>query len=113
MATKKLVDNMGRSSSTIYETESFREVVLSHMHLIKKRQANSSIEITQAEADKWYGDFYGLLQSKGVRSYMFWLITVFNGLTDSGDYNSDFLEIRTPDTEYIDKLVDIHNTIHY
>lgn len=110
--TKKLVDSIKRSGSSVYETEQFREVILLHMPLLEKRQANSSVEISQDEADKWYGDFYGLLYSKGVMPHMHWFITVFNGLTDSGAYNSDFLEIRTPDAEYIEKIIDIHNTIH-
>lgn len=110
--TKKLMNSIRRSGSSVYETEQFKEVILLHIPLIEKRQANSSIEITQDEADKWQGDFHGLLRSKGVASHLHWFITVFNGLTDSGAYNANFLEIKTPDVEYIDRLVDIHNTIH-
>ena len=110
--TKKLASSMRRSASTVYETEAFREVILLHMDLIAKRETSSSIEINQSEADKWYGDFYGLLLAKGVRPHMLWLITVFNGLTNSGDYDADFLEIKSPDMEYVGKLLDIHNTVH-
>lgn len=112
MTTKKLAASMGRSVSSVYETEQLREVILIHMDLIKNKDGNSSIEITQAEADKWWGDFYGLLTAKGVRPHMLWLITVFNGLSDSGAYNADFLEIQTPNMEYVDRIVDINNTIH-
>lgn len=112
MATKKLSASMGRSVSSVYETEQLREVILIHMDLIKERDGNSSIEITQAEADKWWGDFYGLLAAKGVRPHLLWLITVFNSLSDSGAYNADFLEIQTPNMDYIDKIVDVNNTIH-
>ena len=110
--TKKLVNSMRRSVASVYETDEFREVLLLHMDMIQKREANSFIEITQQEADMWAGDFYGLLLTKGVRHHLLWLLTVFNGLTSSSDFDGDFLEIKTPDTEYIKRLADVHGTIH-
>ena len=113
MTTKRrLVNSMQRSVASVYETDEFRDVLLIHLDLIQKRETNSFIDITQQEADMWAGDFYGLLISKGVRPHMLWLLTVFNGLSNSSDYDADFLEIKTPDTEYIKRLVDVHNTIH-
>lgn len=113
MATKKrLVDSMSRSSASVYETDEFREVLLLHLDMIKKREANSFIEITQQEADMWKGDFHGLLLAKGVRHHLLWLLTVFNDLTNSGDFDADFLEIKTPDADYIERLADVHNTVH-
>lgn len=96
----------------VHYSDDFRDVLLAHKEIILKRRGTSSISITQQEADKWYGDFYGLLITKGIPVDKLWLITILNGLNCSSDYNSDFLNITTPDPDYIDRLIDIYNTKH-
>ena len=58
------------------------------------------------------GDFYGLLQTKGVEQYLHWLVMVMNGLNGSDEYDGDFTTILTPDIDYVQKLLDTHNTVH-
>lgn len=112
MAAVKLSKKISNLDTTTFGLESFKNVILQHLDILMSRKENSSIDLTQQEADKWYGDFHGLLQTRGVRPHLYWIITVMNGLNCSTDYDSDFTVIVTPDTEYLDKLMDIHNTIH-
>lgn len=108
----KLSNSLKAIGNPVHYDDRFRDVILAHRELILARQGTTHISVTQYEADKYYGDFYGLLLSKGVSSDLLWLVTVLNGLNSSDEYNSDFLSIITPDSGYIDRLINMFNTIH-
>lgn len=96
----------------IYYEDAFRDVLMDHKQRILNRQGTSKISVTQQEADKYLGDFYGLMKHKGQPVETLWLVMMLNGLTSYGDYDADMLEIIVPDSQYIDRLISIHNTIH-
>lgn len=96
----------------VHYEDAFRDVLLDHKQLILARQGTTKISVTQQEADKYYGDFYGLMKAKGQPVDAIWLIMMLNDMTSFSDYNSDKLDIIIPDSDYIDRLINIHNTIH-
>lgn len=111
MKTRKLSEMVAVRPTQVYDNEDFREVLLKHLPILKTRQTGT-IDVSQNEADKFVGDFHGLLLTKQVQSHLWWLFTILNGLNCSTDYDGGFLDIRTPDIDYLEKLVSIHLTAH-
>lgn len=111
MKARKLSDKIPVRATQVYDSEAFREVLMKHLPKLKMGQVGT-LDISQNEADKFKGDFHGLLLTKQVQSHLWWLFTVLNGLNCSTDYDGDMLEVITPDTDYLEKLVSIHLTAH-
>lgn len=111
MKSLKLSDRVPVRPTKTYDSEVFREVLLKHLPILKRKETGN-LGITQNEADKFKGDFHGLLLTKQVQPHLWWLFTVLNGLNCSTDYDGSFLDVKTPDIDYLEKLVSIHLTIH-
>lgn len=111
MKARKLSDKVPVKATQVYDSETFREVLMKHLPQLKMGQVGT-LDVSQNEADKYKGDFHGLLLTKQVQSHLWWLFTVLNGLTCSTDYDGTMLEIITPDIDYLEKLVSIHLTAY-
>lgn len=112
MNTKNLANAMPLPEHAIYMSDLFRDEILINMNYLRGGNGSGSITVTQQEADKYRGDFHGLLLSKGQQRHHLWLLTVFNGLTCSTEYNSDFLVVRIPDTDRLQKIENTFNTVY-
>lgn len=88
----------------VNDTTEFRFTLLDNLPLIRTREDNIEISISQAEADQFYGDFYGLLAYLNVPTELFWLTTQLNNLTCSTDYDSDKLDIKVPSKAEFDRI---------
>lgn len=103
---------MNSGGNPIFDDELFRGVLLNHLSALASRPDTSHVRIDQSVADQFYGDFYGLLTSLNVPLHMHWVTTRINGYTDSNDYDSVTLDIYVPPHSEIDRLRNIHNTVH-
>lgn len=93
-------------------SERFQEELQQNLEYLKRAPGTSSIPITQRDADVYYGDFHGLLLHIGQQRHHLWILTILNGLTNSGEYNSDFLSIIVPDADRLQRIADIYNTVY-
>lgn len=88
-----------KEQTTIFDStlnvDKYRQVVEDHLLWLTKRTTNH-IDITDNDKIKWAGDFYGLLNEKGVSPDQFFLVARMNGLTSSNDDLSELLTILLP-----------------
>lgn len=111
MAISTLSSRGFKPPSYVYVSDDFRDMLSMHRNLIDKQEGTTTITVSQFKADKHYGDFHGLLLDAGQQPHHLWLLTMLNGLNCSTDYSSDFLDIKIPDAKYLDRLIDIFNTM--
>lgn len=109
---KSLARSIPNGGELVYDNGTFRYVLLEHLPMISKRSDISYKDIDQSEADQFYGDFYGLLTYLGVPLYLHWFTMRLNGLSDSMDYDSNFLTIYLPPPDEIDRIRIIFLTEH-
>lgn len=103
-AANSLARKMPNAGDRIYDDMGFRYTLLDNLPLLKMREDSSDISVNKAEADQFFGDFYGLLCYIGVPKELYWITTIMNGLDCSTDYNSDFMDITIPAHAEIDRI---------
>lgn len=111
MSKKRLSRTTTPPPSWVYDDSKFREVLLKELPTLTTKNVGN-LEVTQHEADKYYSDFHGLLLTKHIKPHLWWLVTVMNGYNCSTDFEGLSVPIITPDIEYLEKLIDIHLTVH-
>lgn len=107
-----LAQRMSSGGNPIYDDEVFRYVLLNHLPVLGGRPDTSHVRINQNEADQFYGDFYGLLKSMDVPIHLHWIATRLNGYTDSNDYDAINLDVYVPSDAEVDRIRNIHMTVH-
>lgn len=69
------------------------------------------VEVTDAIAYKYQGDFYGLLETLSVEKVHQYFIMVFNELSNPVDYDGVKTSIKIPDTNEIDNLRILYSSL--
>lgn len=93
-----------------YATEEFMVILESHLSNFKSDPKTTVRTFTAQQAEKFQGDFYGLLTDMQVPKNMQYLVLRVNGLTDPADYQGDFLNIMVPSESKLGLLRNISNT---
>ena len=107
-----LAASMESGGNPIYDDEVFRYVLINHLNALTNRPDTAHVHIDQSVADQFYGDFYGLLTSLNVPLHLHWIATQANGYTDSNDYDSTNLDIYVPPGTEVDRIRNVHTTVH-
>lgn len=105
---KSLAPTILTGNDRVNDLIGFRFTLLDNLPLLRNRADNISLTISQAEADQFYGDFYGLLGFLKAPIELFWIITQINNLTCSTDYDSTLLEIVIPAQSEINRIKTIY-----
>lgn len=105
---KSLAQTILTGNDRVGDLIGFRYTLLDHLPLLRGREDNISLSITQAEADQFYGDFYGLLGFLKAPVELYWIITQLNNLSCSTDYDSTLLEITIPAQAEINRIKTIY-----
>ena len=90
-----------------YFTDAFYTAIYSFIPYLKKLTVTYQTP-TNNILYKYTGDFYGLLDSLGIAKKYHYAVMLFNGLTDSGNYDPAMNIIQIPNLEEIDML---HSTL--
>lgn len=104
---KGLVVSGGSDS---YSTNGFRVVIEDHLKNLMVDPYTTTIPITDLEAQKYKGDFYGLLSELKIEHSMHWIILRLNGFSDPADYKGTVMNILFPDITTINGLLQRHET---
>ena len=105
---KSLAQTINTGGDRVHDLMGFRYTLLDNLPLLKQREDNITINVNKAEADQFYGDFYGLLAYVGAPVELFWVITQMNNLDCSTDYDSDLLDIIVPSKGEINRIKTIY-----
>lgn len=69
----------------------------SHVAYLTRHPLSEWAQVTGQQAEKYRGDFHGLLDSLSIDKKYHYLITRMNGLVSSGDYDGFVTQILLPD----------------
>jgi hypothetical protein len=74
------------------------------------QQASFLVPIDPHLAQKYQGDFWGLLDELQVPKQYHPIITVLNGFTSPGDFTAEMLQLQIPDTAELDRMQKTYST---
>ena len=84
---------------------SFHQVVVDHSPAIRKEsQIVSPFTFTPLIGAIYKGDFHGLLKYQKVDESLHHILTEFNGLSKTTDYDGSVMVVYTINPDYIDQL---------
>lgn len=107
MLIHDLADDPGENA--YYEAE-FLNMVESHFTYLQGLNKTSFMSVTDGDAYRFEGDFYGLLGSLNIPKQYHILIMTFNGLRHPSEYNKHTLTIAVPPLDEIDLLKAVYET---
>lgn len=107
---KSIAQHIATGGDRAHDLIGFRYTLLDNLPLLRGRADNITVSISQAEADQFYGDFYGLLGFLRVPTELYWIIAQLNNINCSTDYDSDKLEIVIPSQAEINRIKTIYLT---
>lgn len=107
MLIHDLADDPGENA--YYEPE-FLNMVESHFTHLRGLNKTSILPITDGDAYRFEGDFYGLLGFLNIPKQYHLIILTFNGLRHPSEYNSSHLSVTIPPFDEIDLLKAVYET---
>lgn len=105
---KSLAQSINTGGDRVNDLVGFRFTLLDNLPLLRTRADNITLNVTQAEADQFYGDFYGLLGYLRAPVELFWITAQLNNFNCSTDYDSTLLEIVIPSQAEINRIKTIY-----
>ena len=108
----KLTKRIDVSTPDLYYNESFKTLVEQHLTDLKNYKGNTYLTITPMDLDVWEGNLYGYLASQRVPVFQHWIIMRMNGMDSTLDFRGNFDKLILPDIENINRLRELHNTVH-
>lgn len=108
----KLTKRIDVSTPELYYDEKFKVLVEQHLTDLKNYKGNTYLTVTPMEMDMWEGNLYGYLVSQRVPVFQHWIIMRMNGMDSTLDFRGDVATLKLPDVENINRLRELHNTIH-
>lgn len=103
-----LAQSINAGGDRVYDTLGFRYTILDNLPLLKMREDNITITASQAEADQYIGDFYGLLGYLKVPVELFWITVQLNNYLSSSDYDGKLLDVLVPSQTEIERIKTIY-----
>lgn len=86
-------------------------VLESHLHYLRTHPLTRVVYVTGQQAEKFTGDFDGLLDSLSIDKKYHYLITRLNNLACSTDYEGLETSIVMPDSNTISRFITIYTSL--
>ena len=91
-------------------TPEFLTVLEDHLTYLRTHEDTVVISVTNQEAEKWAGDFYGFLFSKKVDARLHYVTMRLTGMTAPTDFGVNINTVSLPSSNVINTLRKIENT---
>lgn len=100
-----------------YADPSLRNVIEDHIVIIRE-QRSKIVSVSAVLADRYHGNFYGLLSAlvpNGVNlnPTQYWVVLRCNDLCSPLDYKRDMLNILIPDMTFVNEIMNTHRMVRY
>lgn len=82
----------------------FRNMLEDHLTWIKEHEGTRVVNIGPGDANKYHGDFNGLLSSLGLRFKYHWITMRLNGYFRPDEYRTEHVQVYIPSEAAIDGL---------
>ena len=110
MATR-LVDTMPRQAKGIFYNPSLQASLFAHRAILLSPRKHHLMSVDLNIADRFRGDFIGLLQELGIPVDLHPLVCEMNDLLDPTDYDGTLLSIKLPFEEEVKEIVSRHKSL--
>ena len=104
--TMSVINKILNQGTTALTTAGFRQAWLDHYSVDPSLYKGESHAITPRLANKYIGDFYGLLSELEVQKDLFWFILIINNLYSPQDFNGDIKTIYQVNRPALISLLD-------
>lgn len=98
------ISQLAEQVDPVYTDPEFIALLESHMTYFRNHPSVGYITVTEHEADKYIGDFYGLLHNKNIPFSNHLLILRMNGYISSADYDGSHLLFLVPPMDEVELL---------
>ncbi len=110
--TFSVSDSMVKLGDDIYYEESFRNVLETHLTLLKR--SNSKAELIPNDlVYQFEGNFLGLLRNRGIQQHLHWLYMRVNGFTNPNEFGAELRSSQqravafylvSPDLNFVEQI---------
>lgn len=107
----RLVDNMPKQSARIFYTDSFQASLYAHKNILLGQRKHYSITIDPMKADRYRGDFIGLLLDEGVPSDLIPFTCELNDISDPSDYDGTLTTFFAPFEDEVRDIAVRHKSL--
>ena len=83
----------------------------SHVSFLKAHPATRVTQVEPLQADKYTGDFFGLLDYLRVGKKYHFVVMRVNGLYSSGDFDGEMQSVLIPPLDEVNKIFTIYNSL--
>lgn len=104
------IKNLLKKSSYNEDFNKHDFMVLLETHRTLLLQNTHIKDIIPLMAERYKGDFYGLLAHYNVNHNYFYIIMRLNNMNSSDDYDGSVLSIKLPNDDFIDGLYKIYSS---
>lgn len=108
METVPLNARMADPGASTYYDEGFIAVLEDHMTYLRAHPSTTPMTIDAQSANKYQGDFYGLLVSLSVPYHLHRVIMRMNGFASPDEAPDTIRQILLPDTRVVDVIRQAH-----
>lgn len=110
MATR-LTEQMPRQAKSIFYSPSFQSSLYAHRNILLGYRKHHVITIDMNKADRYRGDFIGLLLQEGIPVDLHPIVCELNELPDPTDYDGTLLSIIIPFQEDVNEIAARHKSL--
>lgn len=93
-----------------YHTDGFKKVIEDFLPTLKQSEKTTTVTVDYAIAQKWTGDFYGLLKELKIPYNYRWVTMRANGLHSSSDWTGEDTSVVIVATTDVDNVLAKHLT---
>lgn len=111
LSVLSLVSLTGRYADPFSE-QLWMRTVETLLPIIRARPDSTTITVSPAQALKFQGDLYGLLQVSGVPEQHLWTVMRLNGYNNPVEYNGDQQIFVIPNYSFIDEQMRLYKTLY-
>jgi len=83
----------------------FRIVLEDHMTFLRNDIATEKYQVTPGEAYRFEADFYGLLRSRSIATYMHHVVLRMNNMTNPNQMTTDLAFFLVPSPQTLSRLL--------
>ena len=104
------ISNLMLQTDPNYQDHRFNEFLETHLNFLRKNKSRVVDQVEPSIADKYIGDFYGLLAYYRIPVDHHYITTRLNGFTSSDDYDGSVIVIARISDEHLALLKNIWRT---
>lgn len=107
----RLKDNLPRQARSAFYNPSVQASLYAHLNILLSGRKSIMITVDLNKADRFRGDFIGLLMEEGIPVDLHPIICEMNNLNDPADYDGKKVNFIIPFQEDVDDIVIRHKSL--